>query len=80
MLTQPQNPAFWKERHPNLKLGEMKYYDKVLTDMEAVPLAPNHWLPQSVWTHYPPDQGKCLPADPQPHVNQGSLLRAKLGK
>jgi cholesterol oxidase len=70
MLAPPQDPAYWKNRHPDLHPGEIeKYYDKVLDDMEAVRLTRKHWLPQSVWTHlasFP--NGKCLPADPQPHM------------
>jgi cholesterol oxidase len=70
MLAPPQDPAYWKDRHPNLNPSEIeKYYDKVLDDMEAVPLTQKHWLPQSVWTHlasFP--NGICLPADPQPHM------------
>jgi cholesterol oxidase len=70
MLTAPQDPAYWKDRHPNLNPGDIeKYYGKVLTDMEAVPLTQKHWLPQSIWTHlasFP--NGKCLPADPQPPI------------
>jgi cholesterol oxidase len=70
MLAAPQDSVYWRERHPNLKSGDIeKYYDKVLGDMEAVPLTQQHWLPQSIWTHLaslPP--GKCVAADPQPHM------------
>jgi cholesterol oxidase len=70
MLAPPQDPAYWRERHPDLSPAEIeKYYDKVLADMEAVPLTQRHWVPQSVWTHlaaFP--NGKCRPADPQPHM------------
>jgi cholesterol oxidase len=70
MLVAPQDPAYWRGRHPNLNPGEIeKYYDKVLADMEAVPLTQEHWLPQSVWTHLASlPHGKCLAADPQPHM------------
>jgi cholesterol oxidase len=70
MLAPPQDPAYWRERHPDLSPAEIeKYYDKVLADMEAVPLTQRHWVPQSVWTHlaaFP--NGQCRPADPQPHM------------
>jgi cholesterol oxidase len=70
MLAPPQDPAYWRERHPDLNPAEIeKYYDKVLADMEAVPLTQAHYLPQSVWTHMaslPKD--KCAPADPQPYM------------
>jgi cholesterol oxidase len=70
MLAAPQDSGYWRERHPNLNPSEIeKYYDKVLADMEAVPLTQKQWLPQSVWTHlasFP--LGNCLPADPQPYM------------
>ena len=70
MLTTPHDPAYWRERHPDLNRGEVeKYYDKVLADMEAVPLTQQQRLPQSIWTHlasFP--NGRCLPADPQPPI------------
>jgi cholesterol oxidase len=69
MLVKPQNPAYWKGRHPKLKPAELeKYYDKVLADMEAVPISKDLFLPQSIWQHLPdsPDR-RCRPADPQPH-------------
>jgi cholesterol oxidase len=70
MLAAPQDPTYWKARHPNLNPAEIeKYYEKVLHDMEAVPLTQKHWLPQSVWTHLAASSnGKCRPADPQPHM------------
>ena len=70
MLAAPQDPTYWKARHPNLNPAEIeKYYEKVLNDMEAVPLTQKHWLPQSVWTHLAASSnGKCRPADPQPHM------------
>jgi cholesterol oxidase len=70
MLAAPQDPGYWKDRHPNLNPGEIeKYYDKVLADMEAVPLTQKHWLPQSIWTHLASlPSGRCLPADPQPPI------------
>ncbi len=70
MLAAPQDPTYWRERHPSLNPDEIeKYYDKVLADMEAVPLTQKHWLPQSVWTHLSSlPEDKCLPADPQPHM------------
>jgi cholesterol oxidase len=70
MLAAPQNPAYWRERHPDLNPSEIeKYYDKVLADMEAVPLTQKHWLPQSIWTHLSSiPNGRCLPADPQPYM------------
>jgi cholesterol oxidase len=70
MLMAPQDPGYWKDRHPNLNPSEIeKYYEKVLADMEAVPLTQKHWLPQSIWTHLASiPNGKCLPADPQPLI------------
>jgi cholesterol oxidase len=70
MLVDPQNPAYWNERHPDLNLGQVeKYYDKVRADMGAVRLSQDQRLPQSIWTHMAAAPGrKCLPADPQPHM------------
>ena len=70
MLVPPQDPAYWKERHPDLDPGQMeKYYDKILADMGAVRFSQDHWLPHSIWTQLPASPGgRCLPADPQPHM------------
>lgn len=70
MLVLPQDPGYWKGRHPDLNPGEIeKYYDKIWTDMGAVRLSQQHWLPHSIWTQMPASPGnRCLPADPQPHM------------
>ena len=70
MLVPPQDPAYWRERHPNLNPGDIEdYYDKVLADMEALPLTQKHWLPQSIWRHLGSlPEGPCVAADPQPHM------------
>jgi cholesterol oxidase len=70
LLVQPQDPAYWKERHPDLSPAQVeKYYDKILRDMGAVQLSGTHWLPHSVWKQLPATaNGKCLPADSQPHL------------
>ena len=63
MLVDPQDPAYWNERHPDLNLGQVeKYYDKVLADMGAVRFSQDQWLPHSIWTH--------LPASPAANVSQ----------
>jgi cholesterol oxidase len=70
LLVEPQDQAYWKDRHPELKPDQVeKYYDKIMADMEAVQLSRAHWLRHSIWTQLPakPDR-KCLPADSQPHL------------
>jgi len=69
-LVEPQDPAYWQGRHPDLNHSDVvKYYDKIRTDMGAVRLSQQHWLCHSVWTQLPVSPGKkCLPADPQPHL------------
>jgi cholesterol oxidase len=70
MLVPPQDPGYWTGRHPDLNHGEIEqYYDKILTDMGAVRLSQDLWLPHSIWTQLPASPGgRCLPADPQPHM------------
>ena len=70
LLERPRNPGYWSGRHPDLDPGEIEgYYDKILADMGAVPLAPDRWLPNSVWKHLPLSaEGRCRPAQLQPHV------------
>ena len=37
MLTEPQDPAYWRDRHPDLNPAEVeKYYGKVIADMGAI--------------------------------------------
>jgi cholesterol oxidase len=68
LLTEPQDPAYWRERHPNLNPADVeKYYEKTRDDLGAVLLSQDLWLRHSVWTHLPVSPpGRCLPADPQP--------------
>jgi len=70
MLLPPQDPAYWRDRHPQLQPGQLeKYYDKIVADMGAVRLSREHWLPHSIWTELPATAAStCLPADPQPHM------------
>ena len=70
MLVPPQDPGYWTGRHPNLSQGEIeKYYDKILTDMEAVRFSQDFWVPHSIWTQLPSSPGaRCLPAHPQPYM------------
>jgi cholesterol oxidase len=70
MLVEPQDPAYWREHHPDLDPAQVeKYYGKILADMGAVRLSQDHWLRHSIWTHLPAAPGrKCLPADPQPYM------------
>jgi len=70
MLTAPQDPAYWRERHPDLKPAEIeKYYEKIIADMGAVRISQDLWLPHSIWTQLPASPGaRCLPADPQPYM------------
>jgi cholesterol oxidase len=70
MLVEPQDPAYWRERHPDLHPTQVEqYYDKILADMGAVRLSQDHWLRHSIWTHLPVSPGgTCLPADPQPYM------------
>jgi cholesterol oxidase len=70
LLVEPQDSAYWSDRHPNLNPAEVeKYYEKIRSDMGAVLLSHDLWLRHSVWTHLPvsPD-GRCLPAEPQPYL------------
>jgi cholesterol oxidase len=69
-LVEPQDPAYWQGRHPDLNHADVeKYYSKILTDMGAVRLSQQHWLRHSVWTQLSVSPGnRCLPADPQPHL------------
>jgi cholesterol oxidase len=70
LLVEPQDRSYWKDRHPELKPDQVeKYYDKIMTDMEAVQLSRDHWLRHSIWNELPakPDR-KCRPADSQPHL------------
>ena len=70
LLVEPQDSAYWKDRHPNLNPDEIeKYYEKIRSDMGAVLLSQDLWLRHSVWTHLPVSpSGRCLPADPQPYL------------
>ena len=70
LLERPRDPGYWSDRHPDLDPAQIeKYYDKILADMGAVPLAPERWLPNSVWKHLPfSAEGRCRPAQSQPHV------------
>jgi cholesterol oxidase len=70
MLMEPQDPDYWKERHPDLNPSQVqKYYDKIVADMGGVRLCREHWLPHSIWTQLPATaDGKCRPADLQPHA------------
>jgi cholesterol oxidase len=69
-LVQPQDPAYWQGRHPDLNHADVeKYYDKIWTDMGADRLSQRHWLRHSVWTQLADSPGnRCLPADPQPYL------------
>jgi len=68
LLVEPQDPGYWRERHPDLNPAEVeKYYDKIRSDMEAVRISQDRWLPNSIWKHLSVSPAKCLPADPQPH-------------
>jgi cholesterol oxidase len=70
LLVKPQDPAYWRGRHPQLDPAQVeKYYDKVLADMGAVLLSKAHALPHSIWKHLPtsPDS-RCVPAEPQPYL------------
>ena len=68
MLVEPQDPAYWRQRHPELNASQVeKYYSKIVADMGGVPLSREHWLPHSVWTELPvTTDGKCRPAESQP--------------
>jgi len=70
LLERPRNPGYWSGHHPDLDPAQVeRYYDKVLADMGATPLAPQRWLPNSVWKHLPfSPEGRCRPAPSQPHV------------
>ncbi len=70
MLVEPQDPAYWRERHPNLNPSQVeKYYPKIVADMGGVRVSREHWLPHSVWEQLPATaDGKCRPADLQPHA------------
>jgi cholesterol oxidase len=70
LLVEPQDRAYWKDRHPELKAADIeKYYDKIRSDMDAVQFSRDCWLRHSIWTllSTSPDS-KCLPAEPQPLV------------
>ena len=70
MLVEPQDPAYWRERHPDLDPSQVeKYYPKIVADMGGVRVCREHWLPHSVWKQLPdPAGGRCRPADVQPHA------------
>jgi cholesterol oxidase len=70
MLAPPQDPAYWRDRHPNLNPSEIeKYYDKVLADMGAVRFSQDFWLPHSIWKELAASPGgRCQIADPQPYL------------
>jgi cholesterol oxidase len=70
LLVEPEDPGYWRERHPNLNPSEVeKYYEKIRGDLGAVQLSRDHWLQHSVWTHLPVSpSGRCLPADQQPYL------------
>ena len=69
-LAPPQDPSFWRRRHPNLADGAVEgHHGRVVADLGAVRLSRDHWLPNSVWTQLPPEKGRrCTPAAVQPHV------------
>jgi cholesterol oxidase len=69
-LAPPQDPNYWKARHPNLADGEVeRHHETVVRDLGAVRPSRDHWLGDSVWTQLPPSPGRrCTPADVQPHV------------
>lgn len=68
LLAAPQDPDFWRGRHPALAAGDVEqHHDRVLEDLGAVRLSPSHALAQSIWSHLPPSNGRrCAPSDPQP--------------
>jgi cholesterol oxidase len=70
MLVPPQDPAYWKDRHPNLIPSEVeKYYEKILADMGAVRFSRDLLLPHSIWKELLTSPGRrCLAADPQPYM------------
>ncbi len=70
MLTEPQDAAYWRDRHPNLDPADVeKYYCKVMADMGAIRFSQDYLLRNSIWTELPDSPGgKCLPADPQPYM------------
>jgi cholesterol oxidase len=70
LLVEPHDPAYWRDRHPNLNPAEVeKYYEKIRSDMGAVLFSQDLWLRHSIWTHLPiSPTGRCLPADPQPYL------------
>ncbi|HEV3261446.1 MAG TPA: GMC oxidoreductase [Gemmataceae bacterium] len=70
MVVEPQDPAYWRGRHPDLNPAQVeKYYDKVRADLGAVRISKEHFLPHSIWTHRPTSStGRCLPSDPQPYI------------
>jgi cholesterol oxidase len=70
MLVPPQNPAYWRDRHPSLNAEAIEnYYDKILADLGGVRISQDLLLPHSIWTQLPASPGgRCLPADPQPHM------------
>jgi cholesterol oxidase len=70
MLVTPKDKDYWRGRHAKLKPAQIEqYYDKILADMGAVPLSPEHAVPTSVWTQLSGlPGGRCKPADPQPYM------------
>jgi cholesterol oxidase len=70
MLVPPQDPAYWKDRHPNLTPSDIeKYYEKILADMGAVRISRDLLLPHSIWKELLTSPGsRCLAADPQPYM------------
>ena len=70
MVVEPQDPAYWRSRHPDLNPAQVeRYYDKIRTDLGAVRISKDHTLPHSIWTQLPTSPaGRCLPSDPQPLV------------
>ena len=70
MLVEPQDPEYWRRRHPDLNAADVeKYYEKIRADMDAVQISRDLFLPHSIWTQLPSSAAtKCRPADPQPYM------------
>lgn len=46
MLVEPQDPGYWRERHPDLNPTQVEqYYEKIRADMQAVRFSQDLWLP-----------------------------------
>ncbi|MBF7730407.1 GMC oxidoreductase [Pseudomonas sp. N040] len=67
LVEPPRNTAMWHDRHPQLQAEAVeRYYAKVISDLGGAPISRAQPLPQTVWEHFPTNDPRCQPADPQP--------------